>query len=108
MHDNNTLPPSNIHYLTLNPPVPLNHHIPKTKTMADKMENRAEEHATNKTGTNDAKDVAGRENKGMGMADKLAGAVKDPVNQVLGGNNQASEGDQSSYQKPDQTPGRNF
>lgn len=73
------------------------------------MENRAEEHQANKgPGPNDAKDVAGRENKGMGMADKLAGAVKDPVNQVLGGNNQASEGEQSSYQKPDQTPGRNF
>lgn len=40
-----------------------------------------------------AKDVAGRENKGMGMADKLAGAVKDPVNQALGGNNQKSKGE---------------
>jgi hypothetical protein len=29
----------------------------------------------------------------MGMADKLAGAVKDPVNQALGGNNQKSEGE---------------
>jgi hypothetical protein len=29
----------------------------------------------------------------MGMADKLAGAVKDPVNQVLGGNNQKSKGE---------------
>lgn len=40
-----------------------------------------------------AKDVAGRENKGMGMADKLAGAVKDPINQALGGNNQKSKGE---------------
>ncbi|KAM0710894.1 hypothetical protein Q7P35_001632 [Cladosporium inversicolor] len=40
-----------------------------------------------------AKDVAGRENKGMGMADKLAGAVKDPINQTLGGNNQKSKGE---------------
>lgn len=76
--------------------------------MADKMETRAEEHAANKTGTKDATDVAGRENKGMGMADKLAGAVKDPVNQALGGNNQASKGEQSSLQQADQTPGRNY
>jgi len=40
-----------------------------------------------------AKDVTGRENKGMGMADKLAGAVKDPINQTLGGNNQKSKGE---------------
>jgi hypothetical protein len=43
-----------------------------------------------------AKDVAGRENKGMGMADKLAGAVKDPVNQALGGNNQKTTGDDAA------------
>ena len=29
----------------------------------------------------------------MGMADKLAGAVKDPVNQALGDNNQKSKGE---------------
>ena len=47
----------------------------------------------NNTQQKTANDVAGRENKGMGMADKLAGAVKDPVNQALGGNNQKSKGE---------------
>jgi len=69
--------------------------------MADKNQ------AANKTGK-DATDVAGRENKGMGMADKLAGAAKDPVNKALGGDNQASKADASSVQKPDQTPGKNY
>jgi hypothetical protein len=32
----------------------------------------------------------------MGMADKLAGAVKDPVNQALGGNNQKSKGEDAA------------
>jgi hypothetical protein len=47
----------------------------------------------NKDNQKTAKDVAGRHEKGMGMADKLAGAVKDPVNQALGGNNQKSKGE---------------
>lgn len=40
---------------------------------------------------NSAKDVAGRENKGMAGADMLAGA-KDKVNQALGGDNKKSTG----------------
>merc|ERR1712232_1504937 len=52
--------------------------------------------ADNKNNEKTANDVVGRENKGMGMADKLAGAVKDPVNQALGGNNQKSKGEAAS------------
>ena len=58
--------------------------------------------------TKDATHVAGREEKGMGMADKLAGAVKDPVNKALGGDNHKSEAEQSSLGQADQTPGRNY
>lgn len=46
-----------------------------------------------------ANDVAGRENKGMGMADKLAGAggaAKDSVNQALGGNNNKTKGEDAA------------
>ena len=67
-------------------------------TMADKVQDTGK----------DATNVAGRENKGMGMADKLAGAVKDPVNQALGGDNTKSKGEQSSLGKADQTPGKNY
>jgi len=43
----------------------------------------------------------------MGMADKLAGAVKDPVNQALGGNNQKSKGEDAEQNdtKGDNLPG---
>lgn len=50
----------------------------------------------------------------MGMADKLAGAVKDPVNQVLGGNNQKAKGqDNQNDSKGEalpgsEVPGRNY
>ena len=43
----------------------------------------------------------------MGMADKLAGAVKDPVNQALGGNNQKSKGEDAELNdtKGEKLPG---
>lgn len=52
----------------------------------------------------------------MGMADKLAGAVKDPVNQALGGNNQKSTGEDAAQRTDNkgeslpgsEIPGRNY